>query len=558
MGWTGSGASCVAGSTAQTYRDAVAQRLNWFRLVAGVPPGISLDSTNNAKEQQAALMMSVNKALNHFPPASWQCYTADGAEAAGHSNLCYSTGASYLPGDPGCVEGYMNDFGPGNGAIGHRRWLLYPQTQVMGTGDVPAVGTYFSANALWAWDSNYGGSRPGTRDGFVAWPPRGYIPAPLVFGRWSFSYPGASFDSAAVAMRCNGAALPLTQLAPANGYGENTLVWEPAACTPPAGTDAVAEVSVSNVAIGGGPQNFAYTVRIFDPNAAITERIGVYRSGQWQLDTDGDGVFNFGVDKGLNWGWSETTPVYGDWNGDGKQEVGFFINGLWYLDYNGDGVWDNGVLDKVYGFGMAGVQPVVGDWNGDGKDEIGIYTNGFWFLDMNGNGVWDGEPTDKMIIWGFTGSTPVIGDWNGDGRKKVGLFYNGLWYLDYNGDGIWDGGVVDKVYGFGMAGVQPMVGDWNGDGKEEIGIYIGGFWFLDMNGNGVWDGEATDRMMILGWTGTTPVVGDWNGDGKTKVGTFINGYWYLDYNGNGAWDGESTDKAYQFGQPGDTPVVGRW
>ncbi len=287
-------------------------------------------------------------------------------------------------------------------------------------------------------------------------------------------------------------------------------------------------------------------------------KAGVYNSGLWKLDSNGNGVFDPGVDKSFNWGYPGTTRVQGDWKGDGKQKAGLYIDGVWYLDYNGDGVWDGGTTDKVYGFGMAGAQPVVGDWNGDGKDKIGIYINGFWFLDVNGNGLWDGEPTDKMIVWGFAGSTPVIGDWNGDGRKKVGLFYSGLWYLDYNGDGVWDGGTTDKVYGFGMSGVEPMVGDWNGDGKQEIGIYIGGFWFLDLNGNGLWDGEATDRMTILGWAGTTPVVGDWNGDGKAKMGTFVNGYWYLDYDGNGVWDGGSADKAYVFGQAGDTPVVGRW
>ena len=286
--------------------------------------------------------------------------------------------------------------------------------------------------------------------------------------------------------------------------------------------------------------------------------VGVFRSGLWSVDVNGNGVFDPGVDKSFDWGYPGATRIQGDWNGDGKQKAGFYIDGVWYLDYNGDGVWDNGVVDKVYGFGMAGAQPFVGDWNGDGRDKIGIYINGFWFLDVNGSGVWDGEPADKMIIWGFAGSTPITGDWNGDGRKKVGLFYDGLWYLDYNGDGVWDGGTTDKVYGFGMSGVQAMVGDWNGDGKEEIGIYIGGFWFLDMNGNGLWDGEATDRMTILGWAGTTPVVGDWNGDGRTKMGTFINGYWYLDYDGNGVWDGGSTDKAYVFGQAGDTPVVGKW
>ena len=323
-----------------------------------------------------------------------------------------------------------------------------------------------------------------------------------------------------------------------------------------AGSFSIA-ASVSGPDLDSNPANNSTS----EPLTAMPQpiKIGTYNSGQWKLDFDGNGAFDPGVDKSFTWGWPVTTPVHGDWNGDGKQKAGlYYINGLWYLDYNGDGVWDGGVNDKVYGFGMAGAQPLVGDWNGDGKDEIGIYFNGFWFLDMNGNGQWDGPSTDKMIIWGWSGATPVIGDWNGNGKKKVGVFYNGLWYLDYDGNGTWDNGVADKVYGFGMFGVRPMVGDWNGDGKDEIGIYLNGFWFLDMNGNGVWDGETTDRMTILGWTGTTPVVGDWNGDGKTKVGTFLNGYWYLDYNGNGVWDGEAADKAYVFGQAGDTPIVGRW
>jgi hypothetical protein len=302
----------------------------------------------------------------------------------------------------------------------------------------------------------------------------------------------------------------------------------------------------------------AVPVSAFSIAACVAEKVATYIAGAWKLDANGNGGFDAGVDPSFNWGWADTTPVHGDWNGDGTDEAGFFINGLWYLDYNGNGVWDGEPTDKMYAFGMAGVEPKVGDWNGDGKDEIGIYINGFWFLDMNGNGIWDGEPTDKMIIWGFVGSTPVTGDWNGDGRTKVGLYKDGLWYLDVDGNGIWDGGTTDKMIPWGWTGTTPVHGDWNGDGKEEVGVYLDGFWYLDMDGNGIWDGGTTDKMIILGWSGTTPVVGDWSGDGKTKVGTYINGYWYLDYNGNGVWDGEPTDKAYLFGQGGDMPVVGRW
>jgi hypothetical protein len=36
--------------------------------MAGVPAGVSLDSILNSKDQAAALMMSANRQLSHFPP----------------------------------------------------------------------------------------------------------------------------------------------------------------------------------------------------------------------------------------------------------------------------------------------------------------------------------------------------------------------------------------------------------------------------------------------------------------------------------------------------------
>ena len=130
-GWTGDLAACDAGTTSAAFRDAVLLRINYFRAMAGVPAQVTLSDTYNAKAQQAALMMSVNDQLSHNPPATWHCYTADGAEAAGNSNLAlgiYGWDA---------ITGYMQDPGTGNGAVGHRRWILYPQTQTMGTGDIP-------------------------------------------------------------------------------------------------------------------------------------------------------------------------------------------------------------------------------------------------------------------------------------------------------------------------------------------------------------------------------------------------------------------------------------
>jgi hypothetical protein len=103
---------------------------------------------------------------------------------------------------------------------------LYPNAE-MGAGDIPAVASYPPANALWVFDSNIWGPRPATRDEFVAWPPRGYVPYQVVFARWSFAYPNADFSSASVTMNSGGTSVPLTQADVVDGYGENTLVWIP-------------------------------------------------------------------------------------------------------------------------------------------------------------------------------------------------------------------------------------------------------------------------------------------------------------------------------------------
>jgi hypothetical protein len=559
LAWTGNTGTCNAGTTAQDYRNAAAQRLNWFRSMAGVPVGVSLDPTYSAKDQQAALMFSINRQLSHSPPTSWTCYTAQGAEAAGNSNICYSTGATYLEFDPGCVNLYMLDSGASNTAVGHRRWILYPQTQTMGTGDVPGNGTYYSANALWVFDGNYGGSRPATRDSFVAWPPKGFVPAPVVYARWSFSYPGASFTAATISMHCNGSNLALQQLAVHDGYGENTIVWEPSACSMPAGADAVATVTVSNVVIGGLPQTFSYTVRIFDPNTLVTDRLGCFRGGMWLLDANGNGGWDGPSIDRLAWlGQTGDTPVTGDWNGDGKTEAGLFRAGMWLLDFNGNGVWDGPLIDRLYWLGQAGDIPLVGDWNGDGRAEIGVFRAGMWLLDYNGSGGWDGPSTDRLYWLGQAGDTPLAGDWNGDNKIEIGLFRAGMWLLDFNGNGSWDGPSSDRLYWLGQAGDTPLVGDWGGNGSDGIGLFRAGMWLLDYNGNGAWDGPASDRLYWLGQAGDTPLVSDWNGDGKTETGFFRAGMWLLDYSGNGGWDGPSTDRLYWLGQAGDTPIVGRW
>ena len=274
MGWTGNVPSNIPGTTTQAFKDAVAARINWFRAMAGVPPQIAISPIYSAKDQQAALMFSANRQISHSPPATWVDYSAEAAEAAANSNICYG-----YSNDPGCVAAYVIDSGSNNAAVGHRRWILYPQTLTMGTGDVPQSGTagnsYPPANALWVFDGLYGTARPATRAAYVAWPPPGFVPYQVVGPRWSFSYPGADFTNASVSMQRNGAAVPVRQEQVATGYGENTLVWVPDNLdasayfqpTAPA-ADTTSTVTLTNVRINGVPQTFPYSVTVFDPDSA--------------------------------------------------------------------------------------------------------------------------------------------------------------------------------------------------------------------------------------------------------------------------------------------------
>ncbi len=268
--WTGNMAAGNAGDTATAFREAVRLRINYFRALAGVPAGVALNATYSAKAQQAALMMSANGQISARPPSSWTFYSAAGAEAAGSSNLWLGQlGAE-------AITAYLRGEGDGNAALAQRRGLLYPWTRAMGTGDVPATGDRRAANATWVVDAaSDTGPRPTVRDGFVAWPPRGFVPYPFVFPRWSFSYPGADFSAASVTMTRNEAVLAVRLEPVANGSGENTLVWiydnadaRVAVAHPKPAEDVPYEVKITGVRGTGVPTSFSYGVTVFDPEVA--------------------------------------------------------------------------------------------------------------------------------------------------------------------------------------------------------------------------------------------------------------------------------------------------
>lgn len=257
LAWTGSISSGNAGTTAVAFKEDVRRRVNYYRALAGLPADIVFNPTKSAKCQKAALMMTANNNLSHNPPTSWIFYTADGKEAAAVSNLALG----YY--GPAAVDGYMLDPGAGNQIVGHRRWLLYQRAREMATGDIPQSGSYNSSNCLWV----IGDFKAAPPAKFVAWPNEGHTPSPLLPARWSLSYPGADFKTAAVSMTLNGSNVPVTVVSRTdNGYGENTLVWEPASLPGSVTADLPYVVNVTGIKGPGVPTSRNYTVRVFNPD----------------------------------------------------------------------------------------------------------------------------------------------------------------------------------------------------------------------------------------------------------------------------------------------------
>ena len=256
MAWTGSLTTGSAGATSAAFKEDVRRRINYYRTLAGLPGDITFNPTKSAKCQETSLMSARNDALSHSPPASWIFYTANAAEAAGNSNLTLG----YY--GPGGIDAYVRDDGANNALVGHRRWLFYSRAREMGTGDVPPVGNYLPSNTTWV----IGDLKSPPQAAAIAWPPAGYFPLSLVPARWSLGYPGANFGSATVTMTRGGNPVGTTVISRTdNGYGDNTLVWQPASLPAAIAADTPHTVTVSGITGSGVPATITYTVTVFDP-----------------------------------------------------------------------------------------------------------------------------------------------------------------------------------------------------------------------------------------------------------------------------------------------------
>ena len=518
-GWAGNVANCTQGTTSATFKQSVIDRINAYRAFAGLPKVGLFTDTKVSDTQRAALMMSRNNALNHSPPNTWPCYTTGGANGAYYSNL--ALGAYGYD----AIDLYMDDPGSGNGAVGHRRWLLFPPQANVATGDIP-TGSTPSANALWVAGPH--GTRPATQDGVVMWPPKGYVPwdaLPALSNRWSFSNPVGYFVGTSVTVTGPSGNLPVTLETLQSGYGDETVVWRPTGMsyTRPADDTTYRVTLTSNSPNFGLTSPYSYAVTVIDAETLDPARAGDFNgdgrsdliwrneaTGQTSIWLMNGTTFSSGAVVMNNLAWRPA--LLGDFNGDGKSDV------VWRNDTTGESsVWlMNGT--QIIGSGSLVVDPAwrpthAGDLDGNGSQDI------VWYNAVTGRtSIWlmAGKSMAAGANFAFDGGTgwavTHVADLDGDGRADI------VARNENNGTtGIWR---MNGLTVLGAAGVMAdrnwramHTADLNGDGKADL----------------VWRNQSTGATAAWLMNGTTILAGatlltsadwrvvqtgDFDGDGK--------------------------------------------
>jgi len=273
MGWSGDVSNCVPGEVSQAYLGHTQRRVNYFRAMAGITADIEFVPEKNGPAQAAALIMASQNSLSHNPRADFNligaptdCWTQAGEDGAAGE-------LSVLVGPQG-INNFIEDPGANNAAVGHRRKVLFPEVFRMGSGNVPATGTNWAASVLRYSLEDLVPDLPGPQ--WHGWPSPGFVPAPIVYARWSMASRRSGFLNAVVTMtdQMTGAMIPTTvvhrdgqqfNLLPAGG-----ITWRPDWSAYGGKVPINTPLEVKITGIEGPESEYTYSVTIIDPDTLGT------------------------------------------------------------------------------------------------------------------------------------------------------------------------------------------------------------------------------------------------------------------------------------------------
>jgi hypothetical protein len=217
-----SGADCDAGTLKQGAINDTLSRLNMFRWLAGLGPTTD-DPALDAGAQLCANLESwwdwSMGGSPHFPPASSKCFTQQGADFAGQSNLAWGSGHPAQ-----AMDQYMEDNGNAT-TMGHRRWIVNPPLNPVGIGYWSGGGQYGDAQCLRVFGSSGNGPNPD----WVAVPNQGFVPIEMAQWTWTFHGNQGGVPNAQISVLSVDDNMPLSVQVNtlSQGYGEEAIAWVP-------------------------------------------------------------------------------------------------------------------------------------------------------------------------------------------------------------------------------------------------------------------------------------------------------------------------------------------
>lgn len=301
--WTG-GYLGNNGTTSREFLNDVERRLNFYRAMCGIPSGAEISTTStvvvtpqdrfqvpaNQTKSAAAQAGAMMMARTYREQRSFSAMSHDPEEtAAGWSPLAWNGNANgnlaFGVFGPGAISQYILEERPKdvqsttwNASVGHRRWCLFPRSTQYASGDQPGYfnlteGVVPPTNVLYVSQNS---NELATIESpvFVAYPPAGFVPAPMNSPFWSISRSGADFSTAQVTVkRQNGTQLAISELQFSKGFGDPALIWRMPEVLKSVYNDMRYDVKVTGIQGINTPTELEYSVTLIHPDRLTSSHL---------------------------------------------------------------------------------------------------------------------------------------------------------------------------------------------------------------------------------------------------------------------------------------------
>jgi hypothetical protein len=290
------------------------------------------------------------------------------------------------------------------------------------------------------------------------------------------------------------------------------------------GVGGFTEAAGSPFTVGAYP----YSAAVGDFNGDGIQDLAVANRGSDSVTVllgNGSGGFTAAPGSPFAVGQYPESVVVGNFNGDGIQDLavvnqGYDSNNVTVLLGNGSGGF-TAAPGSPFAVGYSPTSAVVGDFNGDSIQDLAVVnqssSGNVTVLLGNGSGGFTAAPGSPFAVGDYP-TAVVVGDFNRDGIQDLATAnYEGenVTVLLGNGSGGFTA-APGSPFAVGGSNTSLVVGDFNGDGIEDLAT--DGVTVLLGNGSGGFTVAAGSPFAV----GTEPesvVVGDFNGDGIEDLAT---------------------------------------